>query len=76
MGCIMSNKLEILKDKIDKKKEKQNANPDKAAVGIDKYLADDMSVSDDSFEEFADEFQNNLQDKDRDVSKLIDFELI
>jgi len=76
MGSIMSNKLEILKDKIDKKKEKQNANPDKAAVGIDKYLADDMSVSDDSFEEFGDEFQNNLQDKDLDVSKLIDFELI
>jgi len=35
-----------------------------------------MSVSDDSFEEFGDEFQNNLQDKDLDVSKLIDFELI
>jgi hypothetical protein len=76
MGSIMSNKLEILKEKIDKKKGKREKPTESTAGGIDKYLADDMSVSDDSFEEFGDDFQNNLQDKERDVSKLIDFELI
>lgn len=72
----MSNKLEILKEKIDKKKGKREKPTESTAGGIDKYLADDMSVSDDSFEEFGDDFQNNLQDKEPDVSKLIDFELI
>lgn len=69
IGSVMNSRLEELKIKIDKKGDKPK--------GIDAYITEDNSDSgDDSFEEFTDDFQASLQDKELDVSKLIDLELI
>lgn len=69
IGNVMNSRLEELKIKIDKKGDKPK--------GIDAYITEDASDSgNDSFEEFTDDYQASLQDKELDVSKLIDLELI
>jgi len=64
---MFSQKLEYLKDKIDKSKRKK---------GIDAYITEEMSEeSDDSFE--VDEGEGkNIGGETSDPSKLIDLELI
>lgn len=44
--------------------------------GVNKYITDDVSDSDDSFEEAQGDFGRSLQDVESDPSKLIDLELI
>jgi len=65
----MNSRLEFLKDKIDKKPKKPS--------GIDAYIMEESEGSNDSFEEAQGEFNAaSLQDKEQDVTKLLDIELI
>lgn len=65
----MNSRLEFLKDKIVKKPKKPS--------GIDAYIMEESEGSNDSFEEAQGEFNAaSLQDKEQDVTKLLDIELI
>ena len=68
MGSVMSSRLEFLQQKIDKKPKKPQ--------GIDAYIMEESEGSNDSFEEAQGEFNASLQDKELDVTNLLDLELV
>ncbi len=68
IGSVMASRLEGLQQKIDKKPKKPS--------GIDAYIMEESDGSNDSFEEAQGEFNASLQDKEMDVTKLLDLELV
>ncbi len=67
IGNQVSSRLEFLKEILDKK-------PKDKKQGIDKYITDEASDSNDSFEEAQGEFKSSLEEVD--VTQLIDIELV
>lgn len=67
IGNQVSSRLEFLKDIIDKK-------PKPKEHGVNKYITEEDSDSNDSFEEAQGQFKSSLEEVD--VTQLIDIELV
>ena len=78
IGSFFANRLENIKDKIEKQAEKVEAKKKDGKSGIDAYIVEDTDDedSDDSFEDAHEEGAKTMMNNEEDPSKLIDLELV
>ena len=78
IGSFFANRLENIKDRIEKGAGKIEAKKKDGKSGIEAFIVEDSDDedSDDSFEDAHEEGAKSMMAADQDPSKLIDLELV